>query len=882
MRTGSHAAIVRALTPDRDVSLRSVPIPAGTMAVSMRTQLRGEPLSLALVLRDKRGRDQPRAARHRTCRELDADGTPAARGGRCARARDRADAGRARRLLHLYNEGRLVRAPSGVVSLGRLTMADGDAITNWVDWVPRGQTATIRGRYATRLRVAYAFEEAETLRLRPRQPTDGYALPVLASPAVAAAAGPGGLVTLDYLTNQVEGRVVAVARRFPTMGEDEQFAVVDEDALQTALTVDAPGTGTPGEVWLSVPASQRDRTRLALARRPFAQLERTSRETLYRQAHDDPLARGVAVVLGAAALAAILLAVVGLWATVLSDLRDERDTFFDLEVQGASPAALRAHLRLRALCLLAFGVVGGAILGFLLSRLVASVVQVTGGATDPFPPLVLDWGARPVVAALCLLVALSVVVVEATVRGAFRAEAPERDLMELRVTPAVSVRDAFRIYGDGPRAAVALQGLTLDVAEGEIVAVLGPSGSGKTTLLRLVAGLEQLSAGSVHAFGIDIGRLTRRQRGAYRAEQLGFLDQHYTRALSPELRVRDAVSLQLELRGVPTSEAGRRAKDSWRASASGIAATTCRERSREASNSVWPSAPRSLTARGCCSSTSLQASSTATAQTVYDSLGGGRTCRRRRCARRQPRCGGGLDRRPARPRARRPRRRGGRARRGAGARGVGGRVGPAAGRLWAGARNGRARRSESSAGDCAPTTVPSLPNRCPSSRRRRERSWPSSRGVTKAYNGHAVLSKLDLSVRRSRLTAVVGRSGSGKTTLLHLLAGLVRPTAGDVVVSGMAFDERSRSALADLRRQTIAVVTQEPGLVPHLSARENVLLGLGLRRNGTHLDGADDALDIVGLAELRGRRAADALGGRAATCRNRPRARCEDASPSRR
>ncbi len=422
----SHAAIVRAITPDRDVSLRSVAIPAGTMAVSMRTQLRGEPLSLALVLRDKRGRISraPLGIARAGSSTLTArlrPGAVAVLGLEIALT----PAGRAW-LLHLYNEGRLVRAPSGVVSLGRLTTADGDAITNWGDWVARGQTATIRGRYATRLRVAYAFEEAETLRLRPRQPTDGYALPVLASPGVAAAAGPGGLVTLDYLTNQVEGRVVAVARRFPTMGEDEQFAVVDEDALQTALTADAPGTGTPGEVWLSVPASQLDRTRLAFARRPFAQLERTSRETLYRQAHDDPLARGVAAVLGAAALAAILLAVVGLWATVLSDLRDERDTFFDLEVQGASPATLRAHLRLRALCLLAFGVVGGAILGFLLSRLVASVVQVTGGATDPFPPLVLDWGARSVAAALALLVVLSVVVVEATVRGAFRAEAPER------------------------------------------------------------------------------------------------------------------------------------------------------------------------------------------------------------------------------------------------------------------------------------------------------------------------------------------------------------------------------------------------------------------------------------------------------------------------
>ena len=49
--------------------------------------------------------------------------------------------------------------------------------------------------------------------------------------------------------------------------------------------------------------------------------------------------------------------------------------------------------------------------------------------------------------------------------------------------------------------------------------------------------------------------------------------------------------------------------------------------------------------------------------------------------------------------------------------------------------------------------------------------------------------------------------------------------------------------------------------MPHLSARENVLLGLGLRRNGAHPDGADDALDMVGLAELEGRRAATLSAG---------------------
>ena len=57
-------------------------------------------------------------------------------------------------------------------------------------------------------------------------------------------------------------------------------------------------------------------------------------------------------------------------------------------------------------------------------------------------------------------------------------------------------------------------------------------------------------------------------------------------------------------------------------------------------------------------------------------------------------------------------------------------------------------------------------------------------GVNKAYGDRTVLDHFDLIVRRGRLIAIVGRSGTGKTTLLHLLAGLLRPTAGVVVVDG--------------------------------------------------------------------------------------------------
>ena len=91
---------------------------------------------------------------------------------------------------------------------------------------------------------------------------------------------------------------------------------------------------------------------------------------------------------------------------------------------------------------------------------------------------------------------------------------------------------------------------------------------------------------------------------------------------------------------------------------------------------------------------------------------------------------------------------------------------------------------------------------------------------------------------------MVGRSGSGKTTLLHLLAGLDRPSEGRVLVQGREIEGLDRAEAAAVRREHVALVTQEPGLVPHLSARENVELGLLVRG----LDGDPaGALAEVGL-----------------------------------
>ena len=121
------------------------------------------------------------------------------------------------------------------------------------------------------------------------------------------------------------------------------------------------------------------------------------------------------------------------------------------------------------------------------------------------------------------------------------------------MTPAVEVEDVFRVYSTDEGTAAALQGLSLTVLPGEIVAVLGPSGSGKTTLLRILAGLDRPSAGQVRVAGVDLRRLRGRQLDRYRIRELGYADQRYSQALAPELTAGELVSLRLALAGESAS-----------------------------------------------------------------------------------------------------------------------------------------------------------------------------------------------------------------------------------------------------------------------------------------------------------------------------------------
>jgi ABC-type lipoprotein export system ATPase subunit len=130
------------------------------------------------------------------------------------------------------------------------------------------------------------------------------------------------------------------------------------------------------------------------------------------------------------------------------------------------------------------------------------------------------------------------------------------------------------------------------------------------------------------------------------------------------------------------------------------------------------------------------------------------------------------------------------------------------------------------------------------------------RGVTKRYGETLVLDRLDASFQAGRLHVVTGPSGSGKTTLLHILAGLELPDAGSVLMEGIDLTRLDRTERSALRRARIAYVGQQAGLVPHLSALENVELALSLRGLVETRPAALAALDAVGLAERATQRVA--------------------------
>ena len=126
-----------------------------------------------------------------------------------------------------------------------------------------------------------------------------------------------------------------------------------------------------------------------------------------------------------------------------------------------------------------------------------------------------------------------------------------------------------------------------------------------------------------------------------------------------------------------------------------------------------------------------------------------------------------------------------------------------------------------------------------------------------------VLRDIRLTIYPGEAVAIVGPSGSGKSTLLSLLAGLDRPTSGQVKVMGQDMAAMSENDLSVFRGKHLGIVFQQFHLMPSLTALENVALPLDIAKVNHSVDKAKAALDSVGLSDRQHHLPKELSGGEA-------------------
>jgi putative ABC transport system ATP-binding protein len=123
------------------------------------------------------------------------------------------------------------------------------------------------------------------------------------------------------------------------------------------------------------------------------------------------------------------------------------------------------------------------------------------------------------------------------------------------------------------------------------------------------------------------------------------------------------------------------------------------------------------------------------------------------------------------------------------------------------------------------------------------------------------LQGVSLDIPKGDLTAIMGPSGSGKSTLMHILAGLDKPTAGEVSIAGMPITRLGDSDLTKLRREHIGFVFQFFNLLPMLTAEENVLLPLTIAGRKPDAGEFAELMKRVGLDDRLSHRPSELSGG---------------------
>ena len=377
----SPAELGRLLQPQTPPSLRGIRLTGSATTLTLPFTITGDQVGLTAIVENRRGDFTPLdlgehdAGRYVRRVRL----PPEARGGLIVALRLSFPTIEAYVAAHRSAETSLSvnDASTGTLRLGR-------AFDGWFG--TNGVTADGRAFH-------FVVNNAADSILRPHQPHEGELVPVVATPAIARAAGPSGIVPLHVEDAVISAKIVGTTRYFPSIEGDA--VVADLPTWLTAANTAQPGVATASELWLD--------------RRPPSGLPLTlaSQQARTNELTSDPLARGAISLLLVTALVGLALAAVGLLLTVVGDLREERGSLQDLEAQGATPADLRRHLRLRAAVVGILGLAAGIAAGAIVGALVVAVVSVTAGAENALPPLALAFDWKLTLLVLATLVAFS-------------------------------------------------------------------------------------------------------------------------------------------------------------------------------------------------------------------------------------------------------------------------------------------------------------------------------------------------------------------------------------------------------------------------------------------------------------------------------------------
>jgi len=456
--------------------------------------------------------------------------------------------------------------------------------------------------------------------------------------------------------------------------------------------------------------------------------------------------------------------------------------------------------------------------------------------------------------------------------------------------PFVLCDNMVKIYKVADLEVIALQGLDLEVAPGEIMALVGPSGAGKSTLLNVIGGLDTPSAGGVQVGGWDLLKMKKRDRVKYKRATVGFAWQQPARNLLPYLTARENIEMPMLLHGVRGGKRKKRAMELLDAVDMADRADFRPDRlsggqqQRVALAVALANNPPLLLGDELTG----QVDSESAAQ-IFDALRAinqvygttiivvthdpmvasrvdrvvairdGRTSTEIR--RRRNKEDGSIQEEewvildPA-GRLQLPKpyisalemqER------------VKVRLEPTHLSVWPQSTNGKGTAGQTGPGGARRPVIPATDEPLGIPVIVQDLSRTFEIGVEKIH----ALRDINLEIPAGSMTVVKGPSGSGKTTLLNLIAGLDEPTQGTVTVGEKPTTEMSAQEKINLRRQSIGFVYQTFGLLPFLSVEENVQIPLRLLRTSSKKRQklTDQVLDMVGLADRARHRTYELSGG---------------------